>query len=76
VEMGMAGKDPSKMYNCTVIGKDTKGRATVYYFAFLYAQEEYRYVMKGSTIQLSNGQSLEYSNGKISEGNYVCVKMK
>jgi hypothetical protein len=42
----------------------------------LYPKEEYRYVMKGSTIQLSNGQSLEYSNGKISEGNYVCVKMK
>ena len=76
VEMGMAGKDPTKMYNCTVIGKDTKGRATVYYFAFLYAQEEYRYVMKGSTIQLSNGQSLEYKNGQIVESNSVYIKMK
>ena len=79
VEVGAMGSDPTqKGYNCTILAKDNtpNGRGAVYYYSFLYAKEEYRYVMKGSTIQLSNGKSLEYSNGMLKEDNYVYVKLK
>lgn len=76
VHMGLSTKDPTKTYNCTILAKDGGGKFYVYYYAFLFPQEEYRYVVQGSKIKLSNGKSLDYSNGTITENNNVYIKLK
>ena len=76
VHMGLSSQDPSRTYNCTILSSQSNGNVNVYYFAFLYAQEEYRYVVQGSKIKLSNGATLDYSNGTLTEKDYTYIKLK
>lgn len=81
VEMGALGADPTKKgYNAVVLASDnyTLQRKSygVYYYAFDFAKEELRYVVKGTTLQLSNGKTITYSNGKLTEGTRSYTKIK